>query len=76
MGLNRRKFTREFKEAAVRRLDKAVPTVSYVTLSVRVQPVSSYPASSSVAEPLLNSEPQSGSGGPTGAKHAAPKKPK
>jgi hypothetical protein len=58
------------------RIATAVPTVSYLTLSVRVQPVSSYPASSSVAEPLLNAEPQSRSGGPTGAKHAAPKKPK
>jgi hypothetical protein len=67
---------RDTKGAPDERIATAVPTVSYLTLSVRVQPVSSVAASTSVAEPLLDSSPQSGSSGPSGAKHATPKKPK
>jgi len=67
---------RDTKGTPDERIATAVPAVSYVTLSVRVQPLSSVPASSSVAEPLLDSTAQPDAGGPSGAKHAPPKKPK
>jgi hypothetical protein len=41
------------------RISQAIPTVSYITLNVRVQPASSYTSQSSVKDPLL--EPASSS---------------
>jgi hypothetical protein len=41
------------------RLSQAIPTVSYITLSVKVQSASSFPATSTVTDPMLDSPPQS-----------------
>jgi len=43
------------------RIDQAIDTVTYVTLNVKVQPASSFPASSTVTDPLLDSVPQGSS---------------
>ena len=43
------------------RIDQAIETVTYVTVNVKVQPASSFPASSTVTDPLLDSVPQGSS---------------
>lgn len=55
------------------RIKQAVPTVSYVTLSVKVQPASSFPATSTVTDPMLDSAPQSSNS--SSGKHAGKRKP-
>jgi len=55
------------------RISQAIPTVSYVVLSVKVQPASSFPVSSTVTDPLLDSLPQSPDS--SGSKTAPKKKP-
>jgi len=47
------------------RVQQAVETVTYVTLNVKVQPASSFPASSTVTDPLLDSVPQGSSSSST-----------
>jgi hypothetical protein len=56
------------------RIAMAVPDVTYATLSVRVQPASSYPTSSTVTDPLLDSLPRGSASGDPGAGGAPPKK--
>lgn len=48
------------------RIAQAVPTVTYASLAVRVQPASSFPVSSTVTDPLLDSAPQSPGGSSKG----------
>lgn len=43
------------------RIDQAIEAVTYVTVNVKVQPASSFPASSTVTDPLLDSVPQGSS---------------
>ncbi len=54
------------------RIDQAIETVTYVTVNVKVQPASSFPASSTVTDPLLDSVPQ---GSSPGSKKPPKKKP-
>jgi hypothetical protein len=42
------------------RISQAIPTVSYVAVSVRVQSASTFPATSTVTDPMLDSLPASG----------------
>jgi hypothetical protein len=55
------------------RIDQAIETVTYVTLNVKVQPASSFPASSTVTDPLLDSVPRGSS--PASTKNPPKKKP-
>jgi hypothetical protein len=41
------------------RISLAAPTVSYITLSVKVQSASTFPATSTVTDPMLDTPPQS-----------------
>jgi hypothetical protein len=55
------------------RIKEAVPAVSYITLSVKVQPASSYTSPTSVTDPLLDASPASttpGSSGKTKKSHS------
>jgi len=54
------------------RVQEAVDTVTYVALNVKVQPASSFPALSTVTDPLLDSVPQGSS--PSSAKQPPKKK--
>jgi len=45
---------RDTKASPDQRIGEAVPNVSYVTISVKVQPASSFPASSTVTDPALD----------------------
>lgn len=65
---------RNAKGAPDERIDQAVDSVTYVTLNVKVQPASSFPASSTVTDPLLDSVPQGGSA-PASKKNPPKKKP-
>jgi hypothetical protein len=51
-----------------KRVADAIPTVSYLTLSVKVQPASSFPATAPVTDPLLDSSPQASNSADTKSK--------
>jgi len=50
---------RDSKASPDERAAEAVPTVSYVTLNVKVQKASDFPATSTVTDPMLDSAPES-----------------
>lgn len=56
------------------RIAEAVPNVSYVTLNVKVEKASDFPATSTVTDPMLDSAPPAG-GAPSSQKPATKKKP-
>lgn len=45
------------KAAPDQRIAEAIPTVSYVSLNVKVQPASAFPATDTVTDPMLDSAP-------------------
>lgn len=56
------------------RIAEAVPTVTYVALNVRVQAASTFPATSTITDPLLDAAPpDSGSSGQGGGKGSGSK---
>jgi hypothetical protein len=56
------------------RIAQAVPSVSYVTLNVKVDKASDFPATSTVTDPMLDAVPQ-GAGPSSGQKSGTKKKP-
>ncbi len=56
------------------RIAQAVPSVSYVTLNVKVEKASDFPATSTVTDPMLDAAPQ-GAGSSSGQKSGTRKKP-
>jgi hypothetical protein len=53
---------RDSKAIPDQRIAEAIPTVSYVTLSVRVQSASSFPATTTITDPMLDSAPSTDQG--------------
>ncbi len=64
---------RDSKAAPDERVAQAIPAVSYVVLSVKVQKASDFPPTSTVTDPMLDSAPQGSDS--SGAKHPETKKP-